>query len=286
MRREQKAFTLIELLVVISIIALLLSILMPALSKVKEQAQKIVCGSNLKQQGVAFVLYASSNNSKFPRRLHPGHWPHGAMTWYDSTFTGIDGGASSFTNPAFVSGQATLLKGGYIDDPEFMFCPSTGNQQYNYKDFLGMQPAFASSGDVQDLTWYAVYVGYDYWVGYRSNHEDVTLGKIGQIDPVLEKAVALDSTSPSSRVIATDMIATESDYERPFRTNNDPALGLTFYNHLRGDKLLGGDVVYSDGSVRWESMDKMKEEVDSNGNYKRIRLDLPTPLGRNTVFWF
>lgn len=62
---KKKAFTLIELLVVISIIALLLAILMPALGKVKKQAQSTVCKSNLKQWGLAYSLYAADYNGRF-----------------------------------------------------------------------------------------------------------------------------------------------------------------------------------------------------------------------------
>jgi len=57
-----QGFTLIELLVVISIISLLLSILMPALSKVKKQAQSVVCKSNLKQLGFAASLWSEDND--------------------------------------------------------------------------------------------------------------------------------------------------------------------------------------------------------------------------------
>ena len=64
------AFTLIELLVVISIIALLLSILMPGLSKAKAQAKKVVCGSNLKQWGLIFSTYLSEHD-KFSSGSHP-----------------------------------------------------------------------------------------------------------------------------------------------------------------------------------------------------------------------
>jgi len=63
----KRAFTLIELLVVIAIIALLLAILMPALQRVKKQANGVACRSNLKQIGVAFNMYTEDNERKFPR---------------------------------------------------------------------------------------------------------------------------------------------------------------------------------------------------------------------------
>ncbi len=58
-------FTLVELLVVISIIALLLSILMPSLSKARLMAQRTVCANNLKQIGLATRMYIDANRGKF-----------------------------------------------------------------------------------------------------------------------------------------------------------------------------------------------------------------------------
>ena len=63
---KSKGFTLIELLVVISIIALLMAILMPALSRAKELATEAVCMSNLKQWGVGYAIYFSENDYLFP----------------------------------------------------------------------------------------------------------------------------------------------------------------------------------------------------------------------------
>ena len=64
-----KAFTLVELLVVIAIIALLMGILMPALRRVKKQAEATTCLSNLKQIGLAASLYAEDFERSIPRGL-------------------------------------------------------------------------------------------------------------------------------------------------------------------------------------------------------------------------
>ena len=63
---KRSGFTLIELLVVIAIIALLMSILMPALSLVKDQANTVICRSQLHQWGLIFHFYTSDNKGLFP----------------------------------------------------------------------------------------------------------------------------------------------------------------------------------------------------------------------------
>ena len=63
--RKKTGFTLIELLVVVAIIALLLSILTPALNQVKETGKKIVCNSNVRQLGMAYTMYAELYGGRF-----------------------------------------------------------------------------------------------------------------------------------------------------------------------------------------------------------------------------
>jgi prepilin-type N-terminal cleavage/methylation domain-containing protein len=60
--KSKAGFTLIELLVVVAIIAVLISILLPALSAAREQARSVLCLSNLRMQGLAHLQYANDNN--------------------------------------------------------------------------------------------------------------------------------------------------------------------------------------------------------------------------------
>jgi len=64
--RKRQAFTLIELLVVITILALIISILLPGLFNVRVQAKRMACASNLRQIGVGMQSYLSENNDRLP----------------------------------------------------------------------------------------------------------------------------------------------------------------------------------------------------------------------------
>ena len=78
MKHKHRAFTLVELLVVISIIALLISMLLPALNKAREQAKRAMCRARLHGFMVALTTYAESNRHCFPRQDFSGS---GGNSW-------------------------------------------------------------------------------------------------------------------------------------------------------------------------------------------------------------
>ena len=66
MKRKRPGFTLIELLVVVAILAVLIAILLPSLGRAREKAKAVACSSNLRQMGLAMVVYYQQNNNIFP----------------------------------------------------------------------------------------------------------------------------------------------------------------------------------------------------------------------------
>ncbi len=224
--RDFTAFTLIELLVVIGIIALLASLLLPALVAAKERARRARCLNNVRQFTLAVHLYATDNRDFVPTGASENRNPE------DSHIPVISGQTRS--NLVAFGGSAKILE-----------CPGLG------------KPFGQTNG------WY--YPDYGYVIGYNylGGHLDTPWPKFGEFTGWPSPQKTIDDPS---WVLVTDLNDWSPGYGKTFaphgwagpilRDNdagNESAAGAS--SQTIGAK--GGNVSHLDGSVRWVPIAQM-----------------------------
>jgi len=133
--RRTRGFTLVELLVVIGIIALLISILLPALNAAKERANRVKCSSNLRQIGQGLLLYANDNKGIYPRTPANSLGTYTQFT-QSGTSTATDPFGTPAVGPNDVTASLFLLVRNADINPEVFVCPSSNAE----KDTLNNRP--------------------------------------------------------------------------------------------------------------------------------------------------
>jgi prepilin-type N-terminal cleavage/methylation domain-containing protein/prepilin-type processing-associated H-X9-DG protein len=136
---KRKGFTLIELLVVVAIIALLISILLPSLSRARELAKRAVCASNQKDLGTGMYIYANDNEEWFPAHffipeysttgppeIHKIQWVEamGSTTTLKISQATTETTGSQFSAP---SRSLFLMVIGGQSTPDQFICPSSSD---------------------------------------------------------------------------------------------------------------------------------------------------------------
>jgi len=135
---KRKGFTLVELLVVIAIIALLMGILMPALSRVRQVAFRMVCGTNLSGIGKAMLIYAGDYDDELPRAGgRNGVWGR-LKDWradnrfpaYDLNATDGSGGRATISSSFYL-----LVKYAEVTPKSFVCKSDSGTTEFKPSDY-------------------------------------------------------------------------------------------------------------------------------------------------------
>lgn len=262
-----KGFTLVELLVVISIIAVLLSVLMPALSKARNNAKRVMCSSNLHQWGVVIGLYASDNNGRLMGTVQmwtttPPYPPYPSAAWLSDS--------SEFAKRYSAGGQFSAnLVGKYI--PEFKY-DSNNPAATKLGDIWNCPANKFPTGDLLNYNaqagfftvQYSYFARTDLWPLFKTTYKGAS-----HPQQLTERQLKGD------RIIMADTC---------YIWGNSSGLGTWNYNHgkngsssqygtkvykddgsVGGPKVLGLNDLYGDGHVKWKPSGKGEGKLDPIG---------------------
>jgi len=247
LRSGREAFTLVELLVVISIIALLISLLLPGLSMAREMARRGVCVSNLHQWGVALFVEAIDNDGRYPDRQ--AMWP-GA-------------GARLTPSPIYFKNQQEMRSSPFYlwsigTNRRFWTCPNLEPLGYPY-------PPYFSNGRQYLET------GYD----FCTDGGDTGLNWLGWAETGKESHAPVGPDSPGEWNLAHDPVG--GTFGGTYGGVVPPSLGTA--GHIEGGGghwgyarevnegipggvaitayPAGGNQLFNDGSARWADFSEL-----------------------------
>jgi prepilin-type N-terminal cleavage/methylation domain-containing protein len=208
--RKKRGFTLIELLVVVAIIALLLSILTPALNQIKDRARRIMCRNRLHQWGIAIHSYGSGNNDKFMVNETLDDWTR--VAWISIEYLETDDGGQTIWNIPGINPYIDAFSKNFIDNglcTPMVTCPSASGDFM--QDFIYEQ----WKEEIE-----AVRMAYAYWAGSDLIDPD-------NCSEYAKKDLTLDLPSPR-RLLMTELLG--------FDRCDDMSIGAPdncSYNHGR-----------------------------------------------------
>lgn len=253
---------------VIAIIALLISILLPSLSRARRQAQEVKCAAALRSIGQLYQIYASNNKGQYPDWLNPNApsmylWPMGNLAGPNAG-DGLPMGAAA----------ARFVYLGMIKNPQYLYCPTLDSSDDATGSYLFSYPSrkvnwFNPDGTLRRQApngWDQVYTSYIFWACYGVDNYKANSfpPSPGWVDPSFDTLRARSAGSKGESVIATDMVVNVGSYSGDWIIKNnhddrkvykvpDPSSGGTI-----SIPAYGGNVLYNDGHVLFIKSRDMK----------------------------
>ena len=235
--QTKRAFTLVELLVVIAIIAILAAMLLPALAKAKEKADRTACLSNLRQWGLALNLYVDDNSQLLPDFSIANATP-GARSGYDQDnllWTDLAGfAAAGFGNSAWFNALPAYV----AQNPLWQYAANPTNF-VNQRNVFNCPGARFLPGEVDPLN----RVAFSYGINFKG-----TNGAVPASAPFKVTTVA----HPSAFVFFSDVRANSG--ETPFygaNPLNDLGAARGSLNHLSSRHAAGANLTFLDGHAAY-----------------------------------
>jgi prepilin-type N-terminal cleavage/methylation domain-containing protein/prepilin-type processing-associated H-X9-DG protein len=236
---RRRGFTLIELLVVIGIIALLLSLLVPAVNRVRFNAKCALCAANLRQFSAAMSHYAMENSGWFPSMTRPG-----AGNAYD-------------LDPQFCTG---LLTGVYRIPTQSLYCPVQEDSSVAvYTNVYGASMGY--------MTWIPGWNNYQ-----RAFAPPLIPGTGGYIYPMpldptpFAGPQRLTDPAAKGNPLFTDFVRSEGAAPSTARAGDpgNPYSFASFSNHFWRDRIVNINAAFADGHVEAVMGDDVRPRYGGN----------------------